>query len=110
MKKHNIEELYDDAIKMYASGHNNVYIELQFAEQGVDKATVKEVIDRIKKVRKNERRVKGYKIMIGGMATVAVGVIFTLISYKSESPIDYVLYGLIIMGIMSFVKGLLDIF
>ena len=110
MTKHNIEELYDEAMRMYASGFDNVYIELQFAEQGVDKSTVKEVITKIQRARKNERRGKGYKLMIGGAATVTVGILFTLISYKSDSPIGYVLYGLIVAGFMTFVKGLMDIF
>jgi hypothetical protein len=36
-KEYTTEELYDEAMKMYASGYDNVYIELQFAEQGATK-------------------------------------------------------------------------
>ncbi len=104
------EELLDDAVKMIADGYDNVYIELQFAEQGIDKATVQEVLKQVKSLRKTDRRRQGVKLMIGGLATVAVGVMFTLISHNSDSPVGYVLYGLIIAGFMSFVKGLMDQF
>lgn len=97
-------------MKMYASGYDNVYIELQFAEQGVSIDNVKEVIKKIKQARKREQRSKGIKLMIGGTATVAVGILFTLISFNSESPVGYVLYALIVLGFMSFAKGLVDMF
>lgn len=109
-KEYTQDELYDEAMKMYASGYDNVYIELQFAEQGVSKDSIKEVIKKIKQARKREQRSKGIKLMIGGAATVAVGILFTLISFNSESPIGYVLYGLIVLGFMSFAKGLVDMF
>jgi hypothetical protein len=97
MKKEYITEgLYDEAMKMYASGYDNVYIELQFAEQGVTKDAVKDVIKRIKQARKREQRAKGVKLMIGGAATVVV--------------VGYVLYGVIVLGFMSFAKGLVDMF
>lgn len=110
MAKYTTEELYDQAMKMYADDNTDTYIEFQFLDKGIEKDTIKEVINRIKKERKLERRSKGYKLMIGGIATIFVGVIFTIISYNSKSPIGYVLYGLIIAGFMSFVKGLMDIF
>lgn len=109
-KEYTQEELYDEAVKMYASGYDNVYIELQFAEQGVAKNAVKDIIKKIKQVRKREARAKGIKLMIGGAATVAVGVLFTFISFNSKSPVGYVLYGVIIIGVMSFAKGLVDMF
>lgn len=109
-KEYTQEELYDEAMKMYASGFDNVYIELQFAEQGVSIDNVKEVIKKIKQARKRELRSKGIKLMIGGTATVVVGILFTLISFNSESPVRYVLYGLIVLGFMSFAKGLVDMF
>jgi hypothetical protein len=109
-KEYTTEELYDEAMKMYASGYDNVYIELQFAEQGATKDAIKDVVNRIKQARKREQRAKGVKLMIGGAATVAVGILFTLISFNSESPVGYVLYGVIVLGFMSFAKGLVDMF
>ena len=109
-KEYTTEELYDEAMKMYASGYDNIYIELQFAEQDISKDRVNDVIKKIKQARKREQRGKGIKLMIGGTATVAVGVLFTLISFNSDSPVGYVLYGVIVLGFMSFAKGLVDMF
>jgi hypothetical protein len=107
---HDADKLFDKALRMYASGHDNVYIELQFAELGIDKEITKQVIGKIKGVRKSKQRSRGFKLIIGGLATVSVAVIFTLFSFTSASPVTYVLYGLIVTGCMSFAKGLIDLF
>jgi hypothetical protein len=110
MPKSNFDELFNEALKMHSSGHDDLYIELQFSEQGIDKTITKEVLKKIKSVRKGERKTNAVKFIIGGLATILVGVLFTLISYKSGSPVTYLLYGLITTGVMSVAKGIVDLF
>ncbi|MCE3228795.1 MAG: hypothetical protein K0S32_3346 [Bacteroidetes bacterium] len=104
----NFDELYDDAVRLYASGYDNDYIRSDFAEKNIDHETTEAVIKKIKTLRKAGKRRVGVKLMIGGLAAVLAGVAFTYFSFNSGSPVVYVLYGLIIAGFMTFAKGLVD--
>ncbi len=103
-----LEELYDDAVRMLAEGHDNVYIEMQFAEQKIDNETINAVLTKVKNLRKAHKRSVGLKLIIGGLATVAVGFILSFISFNSQSPAYFILYGLITVGFMTFAKGVID--
>jgi hypothetical protein len=105
----NYDSLLNDAKTMYALGHDNKYIEFQFADQGVDDTTIDNLIKEINRLRKHNRRSRGRTLVIYGISLIAVAILFTLISYNSESPARFVLWGLAIGGVMTLVKGLADI-
>jgi len=109
MKKLSHDELLQEAQKLWHSGHDNEYIHGQLSELNADDDEVKRVLGEINSIRKSEQRRKGTKLVIGGLATVVIAVFFTWFSFSSDSPVVYVLYGMIVTGIMTFAKGVVDI-
>ena len=102
-------ELLNDAKKMYALGHDNRYIELQFAEIKIDDNTIEKIIAEIKSLIKANKKSTGLKYVIYGASFLAVAFIFTLMSYNEGSPIRFVMWGLAISGVTTLVKGIADI-
>lgn len=111
MTNNNYSDLLNEAIRMYASGHDNKYIEMQFSEKGVDDKTIDEIITEIKKSRKSEKRSRGIKFVIYGVSILVVALIVSIIlSYYKDSPFRYVaMWGLGLAGIMTIAKGITDI-
>lgn len=107
-KPDNIDALYDEAVRMMASGHDNTYIELQFLEEGIQKDTIDAIVKRINSVRKAEKRQKGRKLMFYGASFVAAGILFSLLSAHADSPVQFILYGLCVSGVLIFAKGVVD--
>lgn len=110
MRNETPERLYDRAVNLWAEGHDNDYIRLQFLENGVEKATVDAVLKKLDGVRKADKRTKALKLIIGGVATIAVAFLFTFISFSDGSPVLYVLYGMMTLGVMVAAKGIIDLF
>lgn len=110
MKNESPERLYDRAVNMWSDGHDNDYIRLQFLENGVDKSIVDQVLKKLDGIRKADKRAKALKLIIGGAATIAIAFLFTLISFSDGSPVLYVLYGMMTLGVMVAAKGVIDMF
>lgn len=108
MKQLSHDDLLQEAQKLWHAGYDNEYIHGQLSEQGANDDSVKQVLKEINSIRRSEKRRGGGKLIIGGLATIAVGFAFTLISFQEGSPVVYVLYGLITVGVMSFAKGVVD--
>ncbi|MCW3085697.1 MAG: hypothetical protein JWP12_3063 [Bacteroidetes bacterium] len=100
------ESLLSEAKTMYAMGHDNTYIELQLADKGIDDTTIDKISVEIKHLRKSGQRNNGMKQIIYGLSFIAVGFVFTLLSFLKDSPVHYVLWGLAVSGLLFFVKGL----
>ncbi len=100
------ESLLNEAKTMYALGRDNTYIELQLAEKGIDDTTIDKIIVEIKRLRKSGQRNSGLKEIIYGLSFIAVGFVFTLLSFLKDSPVQYVLWGLAVSGLLLFTKGL----
>lgn len=105
----NHESLKNEAMTMLASGYDNKYIELQFAEKGIDDATIDLIISDISKVRKASKRKRGITWVIYGTSAIVAAVVFSFISFNSGSPINFVLWGLGISGMLTAAKGIIDI-
>jgi hypothetical protein len=103
------ESLLNEAKTMFASGHDNTYIDLQFAERGIDDDTIQKIIKEINSLKKHHKKRNGQKLIIYGLSFLAVAFIFTLLSYNPESPTKYVLWGLAISGVGTLIKGIADI-
>ena|ERR1051325_752136 len=110
MTSYKYEDLLKEAITMYASGNDNTYIELQFAERGIDDKTINAVISEIKKIRKAEKRKRGIKLTVIGISLLATALIVSIIlSYNTNSPYRYVvMWGLGLSGMMTTAKGIVD--
>ena len=108
MKQLSHDDLLQEAQKLWHSGYDNEYIHGQLSEQKADEDSIQKVLKEINTIRKSEKRRKGVKLIIGGLATIAVSFSFTLISFQEGSPVSYVLYGLITAGVMTFAKGVVD--
>lgn len=103
-KKYN--EVLDRATRYYAEGRDEVYMKMQFAEQGVDDKIVDEVLLEIKKLNKGVHKSIGLKFLIFGSSFIAVGLIVSYLTYTWESPIRFVLWGLPISGVIITVRGI----
>ena len=103
------DSLLNEAKIMYALGHDNKYIEFQFADKGVDDQTIDNIVHEISALRKHSKKTRGKKLVIYGLSFLAVAFIFTLLSYNSESPTRFVLWGLAFSGVTTLIKGLTDI-
>ena len=103
------DSLLNEAKTMYALGHDNKYIEFQFADKGVSDDIIDNIIRDINSLRKYNKKSRGRKLIIYGLSFLAVAFLFTLISYNSESPTRFVLWGLAISGVTTLIKGLADI-
>jgi hypothetical protein len=108
MKQLSHDDLLQDAQKLWHEGYDNEYIHGQLSEQGANEDSIQNVLKKVNVIRKSEKRRRGVKLMIGGLATIAVAFLFTLISFQDGSPIAYVLYGLMTAGVMTFAKGAVD--
>jgi hypothetical protein len=102
------DSLLNEAKTMYALGHDNKYIEFQFADKGVDDNTIDNIIKDINSVRRHNKKSRGRKLVIYGLSFLGVAFLFTLISYNAESPTRFVLWGLAISGVTTLIKGLAD--
>ncbi len=105
----NYESLLNEAKTMYALGHDNKYIEFQFADKGVEYQIIDAIISDIKVLRKSVKRRQGFKLLVYGASFIVVAFVFTLISYNSESPVRFVLWGLAVGGVVAMIKGIADI-
>ena len=103
------DSLLDEAKVMYASGHDNTYIEFQFAEQGVDDSTIDKIVADINKLRKGYKKSQGVKQIILGSSFIGTAFIITFITSHSQSPIIIILSGLAITGVFILVKGVADV-
>ena len=101
-----ISTLFEEAKTLYAMGHDNKYIELQLADKGVDDTTIDEIIKEIKSLRKSNKKNHGIRLVIYSASIMAVGFLFTLLSYHSDSPVRFVLWGLVVSGVLTLIKGL----
>jgi len=101
--------LLDEAKTMYAMGHDNKYISLQFADKGVDDPTIDKLLLEITNLRKEAKKQSGTRLLIYGGSMIGVAIIFSFISYNSESPIRFVLWGLTISGVLTLIKGLTNL-
>lgn len=102
----NYNKALDQAISMYAFGHDNKYITLQLAEEGIDDAIIDGVIKEISRIRKAQKRKNGIKLLIYGGSFIIAAIGFSFISTKEGSPILYILWGLAISGVIVMVKGI----
>ena len=102
------DELLNEAKTMFALGHDNKYIEFQFAEKKIDDATIDKIILEIKSLRKSNKKTKGTKLIIYGLSFLGAAFLFTLISYNENSPTRFVLWGLAISGVTTLIKGVAD--
>jgi hypothetical protein len=109
MKTENYETLLDEARKLFAQGRDNRYIELQFAERGVADAVIDRIIQEMNTLRRSDKRQAGFKKMIYGASFLAAGILFSLISMHSESPVRFVLWGLAMGGALVMIKGLAEV-
>lgn len=105
----NYESLLKEAKTMYALGHDNKYIQFQFADKGVDNITIDNIVKDISSLRKQNKKHRGLKLVMYGISFLAVAFLFTLLSYDSESPTRFVLWGLAISGVTTLLKGFADI-
>ncbi|HXC03549.1 MAG TPA: hypothetical protein VNZ86_02285 [Bacteroidia bacterium] len=103
------ESLLSEARRMYAHGHDNRYIELQFADRGVDDAVIDKVIAEVTRLRKEVRRYIGVKYIFYGASLLATGIIASVLSFHSESPVRFVLWGMAVSGVLVLIKGLADL-
>jgi hypothetical protein len=104
-----LDDLLDEAKTMYALGHDNKYIEFQFAEKGINDELIDKIIGEINSLRKSSKRNLGFKMLIYGASFIVVGFIFTLLSYHSESPMRFILWGLVVSGVLTMAKGMINI-
>jgi len=104
--KEKYDDLLNEAKTLYASGHDDKYIEFQLAEKGVDDNTIDNIIKDLAILRRSEGKRRGWKLVIYGLSFLAIAFLFTLLSYESESPVRFVLWGLAISGVMTLIKGL----
>ena len=100
---------YEQAKAWYAQGQDNKYIELQLADKNVSDDIIDVVISKIKDIRKSERRATGRKLLIYGLSFVCVSIIATVLTFKSDSPIRFVCWGTLVVGVTTTVKGLTNI-
>ena len=107
--KHKFEDCYEEAKVMFSQGHDSKYIEFQMAEKGVPDEMIDEVIIAIKQLRKDVKKSLGVKQAIYGASFIAASFLFSFISFNSNSPIAYVLWGLAIAGVLTFVRGMANI-
>ena len=102
------DTLFNEAISLFAAGNDNKYIELQFADKGVDDKLIDLIIKDINILRKTKKRNSGMKLLIYGGSAIAIALIFSFISFNASSPIHYVLWGLGLGGVMTAAKGIVD--
>ncbi len=102
------DNLLNEAKIMYVSGHDNKYIEFQFADQGIDDSTIDKIVNDINILRKANKKSRGLKLIIYGASFIAVAFIITIFSFNSKSPIGFVMWGLAVSGVLTIVKGSAD--
>lgn len=107
--KHNFDDCLEEAKVMYANGHDNKYIGFQLADKGVPDEVIDEVVEAIKKLRKDVKKSVGMKQVIYGFSFIGVAILFTFISTDENSPIVYVLWGLSITGVLTLMRGVANI-
>ena len=105
-KKNDQTKALDHAMSLYAAGHDNKYITLQLAEDGVEDHIIDEVIIEISGIRKSQRRKGGYKLVIYGASFIAAALVFTFISTKEGSPVVDNLLGRAQAGVLVMVEGI----
>jgi hypothetical protein len=103
------DNLLNEAKTLYALGHDNKYIEFQFAEQGIDDTTIDSIIKDINDLRKSNKKTRGIKLIIYGLSFISVALIITSITFKSEPPVSFIMWGMAISGVLTLVKGIADI-
>ena len=100
---------YEQAKAMYAQGKDNKYIELQLAEERIADDVIEGIIQKINALRKSERRASGRKLLFYGVSFLVLGIIATVISFNSDSPVRFVLWGILLTGVALTAKGLANI-
>jgi len=109
------DSLLNEAKGMYVSGHDNKYIEFQFAERNIDDRTIDEIIVDINKLRKAIREDQGRKRILWGVSFIGAALIITFVSSHAKFTGSYVMYmtffmsGLAIGGVAIVIKGVADI-
>ena len=109
------EQRYQDFLnegkKAYVVNTDERYITLQLAEQGADDETIDKVLSELKKLKRYNRRQRGIKTLVAGLAVVVVGMFITFRTYLSEDQameVGFVTLGLLVAGVSLAAKGLVD--
>lgn len=109
------DSLLNEARSMYVYGHDNKYIEFQFAERGIDDRTIDKIVADINNLRKQIRKGRGIKRILWSTSFICAALIITYVSSYLQFPETYVMYmtffmsGLAIVGIAILIKGVADI-
>jgi hypothetical protein len=102
----NYQSLLDEARTMYASGNDNKYIILQFAEQGIADEIIDKLILDINTLRKEEKKNAAKKQLVYGLSLIALAILVSIFTYNSESPYRFFLWGAAVSGVVILVKGI----
>ena len=103
------ETLLEEAKRYFSSGYDEVYVANQFAEKGVEDATIDRVINELKKLNKIIRRNSGKKMLLYGLSLIVLGLGFIWWSSYWAFNYRFFLWGLPIAGFGIGMRGLAKI-
>lgn len=110
MQSDMFDDLYQEAMRYYAQGLDDDYIYFQLADKGVEAEKIDEVLVAIKKFRKKGKRSDGFRNLLIGLSTIAIGFgLMWYINNATNSPYAALAWGIPVMGLMIMAKGLVQL-
>jgi hypothetical protein len=101
---------FNNAKMMLEQGHESDFIASHLHKEGVDPATISEVLLHLKRLRNSKRTQTGSRLVLLGVILMGLGFLSCCFLLDPGNALTFALYGLTSIGAVTLVAGLAMIF